>query len=85
MTSPEAPGLLTEAAGEWCARPQWWWTAGLGGARPGHRWAVGHCRPGQPTATAGRAQATLHCRPELPTMEPTADHPPRSSDQQIFC
>ena len=52
MTSPEAPGLLTEAAGEWCARPQWWWTAGLGGARPGHRWAVGHCRPGQPTATA---------------------------------
>ena len=53
MTSPEAPGLLTEAAGEWCARPQWWWTAGLGGARPGHRWAVGHCRPGQPTATAG--------------------------------
>ena len=53
MTSPEAPGLLTEAAGEWCARPQWWWTAGLGGARPGHRWAVGHCRPGHPTASAG--------------------------------
>ena len=32
-----------------------------------------------------RAQAALHCRPGLPTMEPTTEHPPRSSDQQFFC